>query len=94
MVCFPAVPSFCVQDEVLGAVARLPELQFLDKNSKFKAGGRTYKAFRLMARAVAVDPRTGRSSVLAQVESDTFKVGVFTHITEPALDDTTTDSLS
>jgi hypothetical protein len=64
----------CVKDEVLGAVARLPELQFLDKNSKFKAGGRTYKAFRLMARAVAVDPRTRRSSVLAQVESDTFKV--------------------
>lgn len=55
-------------------MARLPELQFLDKNSKFKSGGRTYKAFRLMARAVAVDPRTGRSSVLAQVESDTFKV--------------------
>jgi hypothetical protein len=57
-------------------VARLPELQFLNKNSKFRSGGRTFKAFKLLARAVRVDPGTQRAvEVLAQVESGTFKVG-------------------
>jgi hypothetical protein len=59
---------------VLGAVAYLPELQFLDKNSKFKSAGRTYKAFKLLGRATKVDPLTGVTTVLAQVESETFKV--------------------
>lgn len=61
---------------MLGAVARLPEFQFLDKNSKFKSGGRTYKSFKMLARAVRTDAVTGRQSVLAQVESDSFKVCV------------------
>lgn len=64
----------CQQDDVLGAVAHLPEFQFLDKNSKFKSAGRTYKAFKLLGRAVRVDPFTGVTTVLAQVESETFKV--------------------
>lgn len=62
------------QEELLGAVARLPEFTFLDKNSKFKSGGRTYKSFKLLARALRCDAATGRVSVIAQVESESFKV--------------------
>lgn len=64
-----------LQDDALGPVAHLPELQFLDKNSKFKCGGRTFKAFKLLARALQTDPATGLGVVISQVESDTFKVG-------------------
>lgn len=59
---------------MLGAVARIPEFQFLDKNSKFKSGGRTFKSFKMLARAVRTDGLTGRAVVLAQVESENFKV--------------------
>jgi hypothetical protein len=52
----------------------VPELQFLDKNSKFRVQGRTVKSFRFLARAVARDPVTGLDTVLAQVESEPFKV--------------------
>jgi hypothetical protein len=69
------MPCCPVQDESLGPVAHLPDLQFLDKNSKFKCGGRTFKAFKLLARALQTDPATGLAVVIGQVESDTFKVG-------------------
>lgn len=68
------IPLELTQDESLGPVAHLPELQFLDKNSKFKCGGRTFKAFKLLARALQTDPATGLAVVIGQVESDTFKV--------------------
>lgn len=67
-----------LQDERLGAVGQIPELQFLDKNSKFKVGGRTFKCFKLMARAVRREPG-GAEVVLAQVESESFKVRTKVH---------------
>lgn len=68
------LPLELVQDERLGPVAHVPELQFLDKNSKFKSGGRTFKSFKLLARALQRNPATGQEAVLAQLESETFKV--------------------
>jgi hypothetical protein len=65
----------CQQDDLLGTVARLPpEFQFLGKNSKFKAGGRTFKSFKLCVRALGPAGANGATTVLAQVDSDTFKV--------------------
>ncbi|KAF8070864.1 hypothetical protein HT031_000945 [Scenedesmus sp. PABB004] len=62
------------QDERLGPAAGIPELQFLDKNSKFRVGGRTFKSFKLMARALRRDAGTGLERVIAQVETESFKV--------------------
>ncbi|KAF6253597.1 hypothetical protein COO60DRAFT_401567 [Scenedesmus sp. NREL 46B-D3] len=62
------------QDDRLGPAGRIPELQFLDKNSKFKVGGRTFKSFKLMARAVRCGAAGGMEATLAQVESESFKV--------------------
>ena len=72
------MPLEAARDELLGPVAPLPEMQFLNKNSKFKADGRTFKAFKLLARAVRVGPggagSGGGAPALAQVESEPFKV--------------------
>ncbi|KAI8474429.1 MAG: hypothetical protein J3K34DRAFT_518168 [Monoraphidium minutum] len=68
------VPLETVQDDWLGPVARIPELQFLNKNSKFKSGGRTFKAFKFLARAVRRDAATGALLSVAQVDSEPFKV--------------------
>ncbi|GBF89575.1 hypothetical protein Rsub_02293 [Raphidocelis subcapitata] len=68
------VPLDTTQDDRLGPVAHIPEFQFLNKNSKFRSGGRSYKAFRLLARASRRDPLTGADLVVAQAESEPFKV--------------------
>jgi len=63
----------------------LPDkLQFLDKNSTFRTGGRRLEGFRLLARAVltqeacadvsSADSSAGREVVLAQGASAPFKV--------------------
>jgi hypothetical protein len=59
----------------------LPDkLQFLDKNSTFRTGGRRLEGFRLLARAVqyGAPDSVGRGAtaevVLAQVASAPFKV--------------------
>jgi hypothetical protein len=70
----PATLPSSLQDGPLGPGWVVPELQFLDKNSKFRVQGRTVKSFRFLARAVARDPITGTDTVLAQVESEPFKV--------------------
>uniref|UniRef100_A0A383V5P7 Uncharacterized protein n=1 Tax=Tetradesmus obliquus TaxID=3088 RepID=A0A383V5P7_TETOB len=62
------------QDDQLGPAGHIPELQFLDKNSKFKVGGRTFKSFKLLARAVRYDAASRQQVTLAQVESESFKV--------------------
>ena len=55
-------------------MAAVPDMQFLDKNSKFRVKGRTMKSFKLLARAVQREGVTGREKVIAQVESENFKV--------------------
>jgi hypothetical protein len=40
----------------------------------FQVGGRTFKSFKLMARAVRYDPASRKEVTLAQVESESFKV--------------------
>ncbi|WIA31523.1 hypothetical protein OEZ86_002415 [Tetradesmus obliquus] len=87
------------QDDQLGPAGHIPELQFLDKNSKFKVGGRTFKSFKLLARAVRYDAASRQQVTLAQVESESFKVTTkkgydgcrkadFLHAHEPITDKT------
>jgi len=62
-----------IQDERLGWSARLPQLEFLNKNTKFRSDGRAYKSFKFFARAVRCEAGK-KPVVLAQAESEAFKV--------------------